>query len=563
MHTWWMDAAKVRALAASGETMTCEYKRGQGFNDKALVETVACMANGPGGTILIGVEDDGNITGAPARHGDRTDPDLVRALILNRTLPPLATDVAVVPVADVDVIAIQTPSATTPVGTSTGVYRRRTVTTEGKPTCIPYGPQEMFSSYFSLSGRDYAEVEARGATMSDLDPQELHLFRRLAAQGAGDRTLATLADDEIARALGVARLGPNNELELTLGAILLFGTEASLRSYVPTAEMAFQELDGTAVRANEVHRTPLLRAAEELHTLVMTRNREEEVSWGMLRIAVPTFPGTVVREAIANALVHRDYAESGPVTVRLSSDELRIDNPGGFPPGVTLQNLLDVSKPRSRTLADTFKRAGLVERSGRGVSRMHEGLLRIGREAPDYSRSTGVHVAVSFSTGHADLEMARFIAASENESGHSLSLNEMRVLHEVRAAPSATTRDLSGALNLPDGVIRHVVARLVELGVVEARGTGRGRRYHLSAAFYRYASDPAAYVRLRGTDEIQQQQMVVQYATSHGRITRSEAADLCMISPQQATNLLRRLVGEGRLERRGERRGAHYVVATA
>lgn len=556
-----MDAEQVRALSANGETTSIEYKSGRRLNDNLIVEAAACMANGPGGTILLGVEDDGRITGVAPRHGDRTNPDLIRALILNKTQPPLMTTVTVLAVDDVDVVAVEVPAADTPVGTTGGVYRRRTITTDGTPACKPYGPQEMFSSYFSLSGRDYAEVEIPDASTDSLDPAEFERFRRLAARGSGDRTLAELSDIEIARALGVVRVGTGSGIAVTIGAVLLFGTESSLKQYVPTAEAGFQLLDGTAVRANEVFRAPLFQSAERLHSLVMARNVEEEITWGMLRVAIPRMPQGAVREVVANALVHRDYAERGMVTVQLSAVELRIDSPGGFPRGVTLDNLIEVSRPRSRTLADAFKRAGMVERSGRGVSHMYEALLRIGRASPDYSRSTDAYVSVSMDTGRADLEMARFIASREDETGQSLDLNEMRVLHEIRSSTSCTARELSDTLKLPATTVRNVLAHLVEQGTVEARGSGRGRRYHLTAAFYRSARDPAAYVRLRGTDRIQQEHMIVQYVTSHGRITRSQAADMCMISPTQASHLLRRLVDEGRLVLRGERRGAHYVLA--
>lgn len=103
-------------------------------------------------------------------------------------------------------------------------------------------------------------------------------------------------------------------------------------------------------------------------------------------------------------------------------------------------------------------------------------------------------------------------------------------------------------------VIRAQLARLAAAGLVEPRGVGRARRYHLAAAFYRLA-EATAYVRLQDTDPIQQEQMVLSYVERFGSITRGKAAELCRLDPGQARRLLQRLTADGRLELVGECRG--------
>jgi ATP-dependent DNA helicase RecG len=100
--------------------------------------------------------------------------------------------------------------------------------------------------------------------------------------------------------------------------------------------------------------------------------------------------------------------------------------------------------------------------------------------------------------------------------------------------------------------------RLVEIGMIEARGTGRGRSYILSARVYRQAGDKSRYVRQAGFDPIQQRQMVLQFLEKHGRIRRSEVAELCRIGPFQATRLLAKLVKDGEITRHGQGKGTHY-----
>jgi ATP-dependent DNA helicase RecG len=98
----------------------------------------------------------------------------------------------------------------------------------------------------------------------------------------------------------------------------------------------------------------------------------------------------------------------------------------------------------------------------------------------------------------------------------------------------------------------------VEAGLIEERGQKKGRTWHLSAATYRLLGDKAGYVRQRGFEPLQQQQMVLQYVEKHGRITRKEAAELCRLSPDQAYRLLTRLAEEGRIVRYGSKKGAWY-----
>lgn len=557
-----MNPEQVTSLIAQGEKFTVEFKRATSksvLNDRELVETVVCMANGAGGHVLLGVEDDGSVTGAGPRHDGRTDPDLLSALVLNRTDPPLAVGVSVIPVDDVEVVVIDVPDAPSVVGTKDGVFKRRATRVDGSPECIPYRPHDMLSAGFSLTGRDYAAVPAREATLADLDPAEFDRLRRLAATSGGDSVLQAASDTEICRALRVL----DGEGEVTLGAVLLFGRPQALERYVPSAECLFQELDGGRIKTNESRRVPLLRAAEELYALLDARNTEDEVMVGLHRLGIPRIPRSTLREAIANALVHRDYAELGPITVQLTEDEFRTSSPGGFPPGISLLNLMDLSRPRSVILADAFKRAGIVDRAGRGIHEMYESLLRAGRGGPDFNRSTDRSVTVVVPTSGSDLDIVRFIVSFEADQRTTLTFNQLRLLHAIKTIGSASVSELSAELSLDVQKVRTTASRLLELGLLEVRGGGRNRRYHLTAAFYRVAEDRNAYVRVRAADPIQQDQMVLSYVDAYGTITRGQVATLCMLGPDQARAVLKRLTASGKLVMRGERRGAHYVPPDA
>ena len=94
---------------------------------------------------------------------------------------------------------------------------------------------------------------------------------------------------------------------------------------------------------------------------------------------VPTFSEIAVREALLNAVSHRDYRHPGSVFVRQFPRHIKIVSPGGFPPGITPENILDQQSPRNRRIAETFARCGLVERSGQGADRIVEECVRGGK----------------------------------------------------------------------------------------------------------------------------------------------------------------------------------------
>jgi ATP-dependent DNA helicase RecG len=138
---------------------------------------------------------------------------------------------------------------------------------------------------------------------------------------------------------------------------------------------------------NDFYRSPLLRIFEHVEEQFRARLVENEITVGLFRVPIPDQDPRAFREALVNALVHRDYTRLGAVHVRWETDAIVVSNPGGFVEGVTLDNLLVVEpRPRNPLLAAAVKRIGLAERTGRGIDVLYQGLLRYGRPAPDYRR---------------------------------------------------------------------------------------------------------------------------------------------------------------------------------
>jgi len=447
------------------------------------------------------------------------------------------------------------------VGTSDGRYIRRVIGGDGRPACVPFHFHEMQAQQADRGILDPSAVLYPDVRFEDLEPLEFDRYRRAIreSRGRGDGALLDLPDLELAKALGAVELRDGAVLVRRLG-LLLFGSEELLASAVPTHEVAFQVLSGTDVAVNDFFRWPLVRALEELETRFRARSGEREVHVGMLRIAVPDYPPAAFREAVANALIHRDYTRLGAVHVQWHDGRLEISSPGGFPEGVRLDNLLVTPpRPRNPLLADAFKRAGIVERTARGIDTIFFEQLRGGRPAPSYERSTEASVVLVLPGGAANLAFVQLVA-EEGRADRPLSLDALLLLNQLWLERRVTTEEAAAVIQKPESEARTCLQRLVEAGLVEARGERKGRSWLLSGRTYERLGERAAYVRQRGFEPIQQEQMVLQYVQAHDRITRREAAELCQLGPQQATRLLRKLVSEGRIQRHGEGKGSWYSI---
>lgn len=348
----------------------------------------------------------------------------------------------------------------------------------------------------------------------------------------------------------------------TLAGLLILGREEVLRQAVPAHEVAFQVLDGTEVRVNEFYRYPLLKTFEEVERQLAARIIEKELQLGLFRIPVPTYERRAFREGFINALVHRDYSRLGAVHVRMENEGLIISNPGGFVEGVTFANLL-VTEPRPRNplLADIAKRVGLAERTGRGIDRIYEGMLRYGRPAPDFSRSDSTSVVLRMSNAEGDFAFLELVLREEERTGSAMPLDSLLILSRLREERRLSTSELAASTQKSETETRAVLEKLAESGLLEAHGTGRGRTFTMSAGVYQKTGQKAGYVRQAGFDAIQQEQMVLQYIEKHGSIKRAEVMELCRITGDQAYKLLTRMKKGGLIVQSGTRKTSIYTAA--
>lgn len=537
------------------ETLEIEFKSDRTkLPDNDLVDAVVAFANTIGGTIYLGVENDGTVTGLHKAHQDYTQ---LAAYIANKTVPPVSVRAELLE-EGFPVLAIHVPKCRSIVASSVGKIQRRRLKADGTPENVPMYPFEINTRLSELSLLDFSAQPVPGSSYGDLDPLERERLRKIIlAYPGGEKNLLELSDEELDKALQLV-ITVGDQIVPTYTGMLLLGKQEKLREYMPTAESGFLMMNGTEVSTNETFYLPLLAATERMLDFVNARNPEQEMEMGLFRISIPEFDKRAVREAIINAFSHRDYTQLGRVLVRMDSDGLTVTNPGGFIEGVTIQNILTVEPHgRNPVLADALKRIGLAERSGRGVDRIYEGSLRYGRALPDYSETSSTSVTLFIPRGMPDKSLVYLISEQQQKTGVPVPLNALLVLNLLRQSRRMTTAEISKETHIPEAKMRATLEYLTETGIIEAIGTGRGRAYILSAKSYK---DPAKYVRQTGIDQLRFPELVMKLAKQQGFVSRKDVIELLHISPSQAYRLLRKMVEDGRLTRQGNTISARYYI---
>lgn len=540
------------------EDLTIEFKSDKNkLPDSDLVDAVVAFANTNGGDIYLGIEDDGEITGLHKSHQDITQ---LAAFIANKTVPPIA--VRAEKSEDKQYLKISVPKSRSIVASSSGKIQRRRIKPDGTPENVPMYPHEIASRLSDLSLLDYSSLCVPDAQYNDLDPVERERLRSIIRMNPqGEQNLLELDDEELDKALRLVA-DNNGQLTPTYCGMLLIGRTDSLRRCVPTAEAAFQVMNGTNVVLNESFVLPLLAAFEKMETYMNARNSEAEIEEGLFRISVPDYNKRAFREALVNAFSHRDYTMMGRVRVQMDNDGLTISNPGGFIEGVTIDNLLTVEPHgRNTALADAMKRIGLAERTGRGVDRIFEGSLLYGKPLPDYSESTNVMVKLFIPKSLPDPNFTKLISEEHRTTGESLPINSLLVLNALKRSRRATVNELADFAHITVEKARITAERLVESGMLEPSGNGKSRCYTLSAKLYHADNNITGYIRQKGIDNVRYPEMVMQFAKENGgTITRGDVMELLHLTKSQAYNLLKKMVDDDKLDSKGTTRNAYYIL---
>ncbi len=350
----------------------------EAWTDKALRDLCA-FANTRGGTLYVGVRDDGTVTGTAAD-------DAQQRLVANLcdTKLRLTPGVVVERHGDRAVLAVTVRPAARLVRLD-GRYYRRVGTAS-----VEMGEDETAARLVAQAGRTWDALAADASLEADVDPEAVRAFVRRAAGRANPRLPAGMRDtDPVDVILGnLDLLAPDGRP--TNAAVLLFGRRpqrlvraavvrmAAFRSnddftaYPDAGGTVFEQID-TTLRQLEAAAPPVLAIGQGAGA----------------RAERPPYPPAALREAVTNAVVHRDYLRPGAdVEVKLFADRLVVANPGGLLLGITLASLREAphrSERRNPLVAAALFMDYRVERYGTGTTRIIEACRAAGLPDPEFA----------------------------------------------------------------------------------------------------------------------------------------------------------------------------------
>ncbi len=326
----------------------------------------------------------------------------------------------------------------------------------------------------------------------------------------------------------------------------------AITRHLAQAEVIFEyrssESAGPAADREE-YREPFLLFHDRLWTKINLRNDRQSYQDDFFRYDIPTFDETAIREGILNAICHRDYRLGGSVFIRQYSRRLEIVSPGGFPPGITLENIADQQNPRNRRLAEALNRCGFIERSGQGVNLMIERAIRQTKPLPDFSRSGAHEVRLTLAGTIQNPAFLRFIERLGEDA-----LSRFQTLDFLALDSLAHGRHLTSEMKtrLPD---------LIEAGAVESQGRGNGQRFFLSRELYAEMGLPGAYTRQKGLDHETNKALLERHLKERAK-KGAPLFELCQVLPALSPKSIQRLLTELRDERRvcliGKTRNARW-----
>jgi ATP-dependent DNA helicase RecG len=405
---------------------------------------------------------------------------------------------------------------------------------------------DMLRRIFDETGPDFSAEICPMAMLADLDPAAIEAFRLRWLVNSENERLREMSAEQLLKDADLLTDGG-----VTYAALILLGTRPALGRFLAQAEVVFEyrstDASGPANQREE-YRQGFLLFYDKLWESINLRNDLQHYQERFVMHHVPTFREAAAREAVLNAIAHRDYRHPGSVFIRQHPRRLEVVSPGGFPKGITPDNIIDRQLPRNRRIAETFLRCGLVERSGQGANRMFEESICDSKPLPDYSRSDAFEVSLILYGEVQDPAFILFLKKTEAERGGPFSAHEYLVLDLVRRGEPIPKSN------------REVLVSLKKAALVESKGHGRGTLYALSPQYY------SATDRAQMLDRDAAKAVLVQFIEDH-RSDGCTLADMLgkfpSVSRDQLKAMLKELKSEGKAHSVGRTKGGRWYPGGA
>lgn len=515
-----------------GENLEFKEARNR-FDFEELTRYCVALANEGGGKICLGVSDarPRQVVGSTAfNQPERTRAGLNQRLHLGITFDE-------VPHPGGRVLVFHVPSR--PVGIAIQ-WDGRYLVRDGDS--LVGMPGERLRDIIAESGHDFSADVCAGLAVDDLEEAAIEEFRRRWIDKSGNGGLRGVPRSQL-----LSDIEATVEGNPTYAALVLFGSRAAIGRHLANAEVTYEYRSSNASGPAQVRREfreGFFLWYDQLWELINQRNDLQHFQVGPFVLDVPTFHERGIREAILNAVSHRNYQLGGNVFVRQYPNRIEVVSPGGLPVEVRLETILYRQSPRNRRIADIFTKCGLVERSGQGMNLMFESAIQHSKSLPEFTGTDNFQVSVTLQGVMQNPSFVRFLRQFDDQVKESLSTDEWLVLDRL-SREQPITDELLPCTN-----------RLIELGMIVRAARGS---FILSEAYYRYTGREETFRRLR-ENEVRKESLE--------RHIGEHAVDGCPVGTlsdllpdltrDQVRGLLDELRAEERVHLRGERRWARW-----
>lgn len=522
------------AMLADSEDEHLEFKSAKNSYDRhKLFEYCCALSNEGGGHLILGVTDKKprNICGTMAFPNlQQLKTDIYNKLRRRVEIVELKT-------ADGRVLVCRVPPSHA--GSLTDVDGRflMRIGEELKPMTGDLLREKMLRDRGDLS----SDIVS-GASFNSLDQHLIKTFRKLASNKARKRgdeygieqadRIDTMSDNEILEVTNLI-----NDGYITNAALILLGSEAALAKYLPQAEIIFEYRSTDAsidYQEREIYRRGLLGVIDTIWRDINKRNEVQSFQFGLIRQQIRTFAERSVREAFLNAVCHRSYDDQGSVRLLQFPRRLEVISPGSFPPGVSPENILSVSKPRNRRLHEALERCGLVERSSQGADLMFREALSAGKPQPSFAGSDAYTVHVTLDGQVRDEKLLAYLEKIGHDKLRTLDVVD---LIAIDAVYSSRAPNQSQIQRMP---------KLLEMGLIEK--TGRNK-WILSRGLYAAIGKTGTYTRRRGLDHETEKELLLKHLKESGK-SGSPIGELLDVLPSRPRSQVRKRLAELRAEGR-------------
>lgn len=555
-----LSADEVFALVGQMEALRSELPEAEAKDGRRgiptrIYESLSGLGNRRGGgTIIFGLED-ATFRPLPGLDIAKTQADL-SAYVDQKMSYPLRLEFTPVLIGEATILAAVVPEC--PPAHKPVYYRPKNLI-GGSYLRVGNSNHELSDPEVRaiLRSTDRDDTDASpltGATIEDLSAELVDAYRAVLRQRRPDTALLGLDQVDLLLALqAVARVG--EAIVPTVCGMLFFGRDP--QRWLPGAFAAFLQFAGTEIGSgtgpaylDNVRIAGTIPAiVEETRRLIFARIRKRALLEGFVRREIPEYPDWAYREAVVNAVAHRDYGVTGGhIQIRLFSDRIEVQSPGGLFGTVSEQNIEFEQSTRNHAVVRLLVDYGLVEQRGIGINRMVQSMLEAGLGRPQFRDSLTSFQVVLKNHTMMDDDAFRWLSSF---SEYMLTDRQRIALVFAWRTGTIANRDYQRLNSVTSVRATGELRNLVNKNLLVQHGT-RG------TAFYTLTRIPMPR-RRRPLSIAAPEETILAHVRRHGRVTNAEGRLILGIDDVfKMRHVLRRMVRLGLLVQRGRSKQDTY-----